>query len=415
MRDVEDQLRIYGDAIETEQANGPHARTVVDVATHRPRRGLLVASALVIVVALLAGGASLVTRDRSHGTSAVRTSGTRQRSTSGKITASLRLDKTTVHQGEDILGTVTFNNRTGHVVAYTSGSNACLGRWQVALGKDSPDRAAEYPDCDTAGTNRRALKFQPGRHRLRILLPTTFNSCGERGEPKCGGAPLQAPLLPSQRTNVWLVTPKSVVQAMRAHPLKIISPPTPRFCVAKNLAVGDGGPIPTTTLRPPGIAVHRLVVMNVGRRGCQLDGDPATWVTTSSGNTETPLAEPSDSSRRRIILRPKAQASFLADIVLNHVFAVPLVGPINCGALQIHVRLPDHGGTIELAPDPSGVQSLPEPQPFNPDRSPPGLKFSTWPATLACATSITVLTGFVPGAHADATLLDQPRPPKRRA
>ena len=413
MRDVEDQLRIYGVAVEQAQATGPFATTVVDVVAPRPRRGVLVAGAVIIVAALFAGGAALFTRDRSHGMSAVRTTGTRPVGTGREVTGSFHLDKTTVHQGEDITGTVTFDNRTGHVVTFASRPNPCIGRWQIALGKNNPDRAAEYLDCDTAGTNPRALKFGPGRHRIRILLPTTFNSCGERSEPKCGGAPLQSPLLPSQRTNVWLVTPKSVVQAMRAHPLKIIGPPTPRFCVAKNLAVGDGGPILTTSLRPPGIAVHRLVVMNVGRRGCQLDGDPATWVTTSSGNTEPPLAEPSDSSRRRIILRPKAQASFLADIVLNHVFVVPLVGPITCGALQIHVRLSDHGGTIELAPNPSGVQSLP--QPLNPDRSPPGLQFSTWPATLACATSITVLTGFVPGAHADATLLGPPRLPKRHA
>ena len=377
---------------------------------------MLVAGAVIIVAALFAGGAALlVARDRSNGTSAVRTTGPRPVGTSNAVTASLRLDQTTVHQGEDITGTVTFDNRTSHVVWFRSRRSACVGRWRVALGVDRPDPAAETAVCDLAGANPRALKFGPGRHRIRILLPTTFNSCGERGEPKCGGAPLQAPLLPSQRTNVWLVTPKSVVEAKRAHPVKIIGPPTPQFCAAKSLAVGDGGPILTTSLRPPGIAVHRLVVMNVGRRGCQLDGDPATWVTTSSGSIEPTLTEPSGSSRRRVILRPKAEASFLADIVLNHVFAVPLVGPINCGALQIHVRLPDHGGTIELAPDPSGVQSVPEPQPFNPDRSPPGLRFSTWPPTLACATSITALTGFVAGAHADATLLDRPRPAKRRA
>ena len=409
MRDVEDQLRIYGDAVESEQAKGPYATTVVDVVARRPRHGLLVAGALVAVVALAAGVTFAATRGRSHTTSAVRTTGTRPRSTSGKITASLRLDKATVHQGEDIVGTVTFDNRTGHVVAFTSGSNACLGRWQVALGKDDPDRAAEYSDCDTAGTNRRALKFGPGRHRIRILLPTTFNSCGERGEPRCGAAPLQAPLLPPQRTQVWLVAPKGIVRPVHPQPLRILGPPKIPFCSATNLAVADGGPILTTTTRPAGVTVHRLVVRNTGRRTCQLDGAPATWVSTPAVNVEPPLIDARTPRPERVILRLSSQASFLADVAETAAFATPLAMRDAClTSTRIHLRLPDQGGSLDLA-----AESVPADH--TGERAPPpvpgaGLVRS---ATLACTSSITALTGFVPGAHADATLLDPSRPTKR--
>ena len=410
MRDVEDQLRIYGDAIEQDQTKRPDATTVVEVATHGPRRGLLVACGLIIVAALLAGGAALVTRGRYHATSAVHTTDTRPRATNHKVTASLRLDQTTVHQGEDITGTVTFDNRANHVVAFTTGSNACLGRWQVALGKDNPDRAAEYLDCDTAGTNPRALRFGPGRHRIRMLLPTTFNSCGERGEPKCAGAPLQAPLLPAQRTNVWLVTPRGIVQGARAHPLRILGPPGPRFCAVTDLGLIDGGPILTTTPRPSGVTVHRLVVANTGRRTCQLDGAPATWVSTPTNNVEPPLNDARDPRPERVILRPNAQASLLVEVDQSGWIPLSVEAQRCRTETRIHLRLPDHGGSIDLA-----AESVPADH--TGERAPPPVPGAgvVRSATLACATSITALTGFVLGAHVDATLLDPPRPTRRHA
>src|SRR3954454_22900240 len=137
MRDVEDQLRAYGDAVEGAITGAPSVRA--------GRVGGVFRGALVgaVVLGLVVVGTIAVRDDGSGGEHA---STATTRPATAPVTARLRLDRTVVHRGEDVLATVVFDNRTARVV---EAPGVCVPRWAVEIGRTRADAVRgryEYTD-----------------------------------------------------------------------------------------------------------------------------------------------------------------------------------------------------------------------------------------------------------------------------
>ena len=125
MPDIEDSLRRYADALERS------ATARVD-APPRRRRGLLVACAVAFAVVTIASTAVLMTRGDHP--SRVSTVGQSSTSTTAPldpnvwITATVKLDKKTFIQGEDVTGEITFTNHLP-TDAFVRDDHGCLEKW----------------------------------------------------------------------------------------------------------------------------------------------------------------------------------------------------------------------------------------------------------------------------------------------
>ena len=347
MRDVEEQLRIYGDSI-------LDGEDVATVSAAPRRRSLVFASAAIVVIAALAGALLVVgedQRDQSAVRTVPRSPETKHRGP--KVTAELHLDKNVVHRGEDVTGTVVFENRTGRKFVAGYPNSQCLPRWVAWIGRTRKlGIPAQTTDCPNE-SSARVMVLQPGTTRVPLVLPSTYVSCGEPESPRCPRdgqkPPTSAPLLPKQHTKVWLSA--GGINVGRPQALQITGPPRVPFCHAADVAVTDSGPADGSS---DARQVHRFLVRTVSRRPCQLEGAPQVWVLIVGGapidpTTQTgvfpPALPPPSGPGASVVLRRSASAAFLVQIrrASNAV--------ARCKPLRIRVVLPNQGGRVDLSSD----------------------------------------------------------------
>ena len=314
MRDVEEQLRAYGDAVEGAPAGGPSLRA------GRARgvlRGALVAA---VVLALFVVGVLVL---RTDGSDRGRASTATTAAPGAPVTAALRLDRAVVHRGEDVLGAVTFVNRTDHVV---EAPGVCLPRWAVEIGRTRADAVrnrVETSDCSPRG---RGMRFPPGTTRHRFVVATTPHVCSAA----TGCVPFRP-----QRTRVWLLADAPGVGSARPVPLRIVGPPAPPFCRGADLEAAPPTPL---TSEAAGGGRYRVVV-HTPVRSCVLVGAPFVTPTRNEGETDHPVARP-----EVIRLRRGTSASFTVTLVPPTAL-VPSV----CFTAPLSMTLPNGGGTVPLS------------------------------------------------------------------
>ena len=325
MRDVEEQLRAYGDAVErAPAAGGPSLRA------GRARgvlRGALVAA---FVLALIVVG---VLVQRSDGSDRGRASTATTRAPGAPVTAELGLDRAVVHRGEDVLGTVTFVNRTDHVV---EAPGTCLPRWAVEIGRTRADAVrnrVETTDCSPRG---RGMRFPPGTTRHRFVVATSPHVCSMA----TGCVPF-----PPQRTRVWLLADAPGVGRSRPVALRIVGPPAPPFCRGADLVAAPPAPV---TSDAAGGGRYRVVLHRSGRP-CVLVGAPFVTPTRNEGEADHPVARP-----EVIRLRRRASASFTVTLVPPTAVTADvdidlLVPPSVCFTAPLSITLPNGGGTVPLS------------------------------------------------------------------
>ena len=333
MRDVEDQLRAYGDSI----LDGDDVATV---SAAPRRRSLVFASAAIVVIAALAG-ALLVAGDDQHEHSAVRTvpSSPELKRGGPKVTAELHLDKHVVHRGEDVTGTVVFENRTSRGIVLRRAPDGCGARVYVVQSRqplDGPSMCLDAPDAP-----QRILAVGPSRSAYRFTVPTVDVETLCPRVVTCSIAP--------RTTEVALVAPE--IRKSSDQSLRIIGAPRVPFCHAADVAVTDSGPADGGS---DPRQVHRFLVRNVSRRPCQLAGAPEVWILHVDGaqvdpTTQTdvfpPALPPPSGPGASVVLRRGASAAFLVQI--RH----PSNRSVRCKPLRIRVGLPDQGGRVDLRSD----------------------------------------------------------------
>jgi hypothetical protein len=355
MRDVEEQLRAYGDAVEAATAGGSSGRA------GRVRgvlRGALVAA---VVLAMLVVGVLVQRRD---GSDRGRASTATTRAPGAPVTAELHLDRTVVHRGEDVLGTVTFANRTDHVV---EAPGTCLPRWAVEIGRTRTDAVRNRVETTDCGPRGRGMRFPPGTTRHRFVVATSPHVCSMA----TGCVPFRP-----QRTKVWLLADAPGVGRSRPVPLRILGPSRPPFCRGADLVAALPTPV---TSDAAGGGRYRVVVRSSGRP-CVLLGAPFVTPTRNEGEADHPVARP-----EVIRLRRGASASFTVTLVpptavTANVDIDLLVPTFVCFTAPLSITLPNGGGTVPL------------PSPFAPaPGAPPG-----------CATAVAERpSNFVPGSPGD--------------
>lgn len=345
MRDVEDQLRIYGDSI----LDGDDVATV---SAPPRRRSLVFASAAIVVIAALAG-ALLVAGDDQREHSAVHTVSPSPETKHGpKVTAELHLDKNVVHRGGDVTGNITFRNRTGaQFVARVRGTD-CLPRWAVSIGRTRRlARVAETPDCPRE-TSPRTMVLAPGVTTIPFTVPTVYMSCGGREALRCPRegekAPDRPPLLPPQHTKVWLSAGSLPVGPAR--PLRIVGPPRVPFCTSRDVTASDTGQLAKQSGVVNAESIRGLFVLPTGPRSCQLDGVPEIALVTSTGARVVMPTAPEAAKARA--LRPRRFVIARNGRIGGAAIWVRVDRDPNsiarCKALRIQVVLPDQGGTVNV-------------------------------------------------------------------
>jgi hypothetical protein len=274
-----------------------------------------------VIAAVIAGFVVVTRPDDGRGDARVATRPQHGRDDRGEpVTATLRLDSSVVHRGQDVLGTVTFRNRSDRTIDVRDGYG-CPKRWAVVAGAQHPDGPPEFLDCTGRG---RALTFPPGTTTRRVQIPTSA-ACVE-GQP-CG------PSAREGRTKIWLLADAPEVRVPAPVELRVVGPPTPRFCRASDLVITN--PTPTGARNR-----YRLVVRNPART-CELLGAAIVTPVVDQVGPDLPARRPAP-----IRLRRGDAATF----------AVTLARPGICQLGALAVQLPNGGGTLPI----------PGPLPFGP-------------------------------------------------
>jgi hypothetical protein len=286
-------------------------------------RGTLLAAAVVVVVAVVAVVAART--DDGSRAARVATRPTGAHHPREPVIASLRLDASVVHRGQDVLATVVFRNRSDRTIDVRD-AQGCPKRWAVVAGEHRPEAAPEFADCSGRG---RALTFPPGTTTRRTRIPTS--AVCTAGRP-CG------PTARVGRANVWLLADAPEIRVPGPARLRVIGIPSPPFCRASDLVITSPGPTRTA-------GRYRLVVRNPTRT-CELLGAPI--VSPPAGPLGSMLP---DRRPPAIRLRRGRAASFTVTLTRA-------TGP-GCSLGGLTVQLPNGGGTMPV----------PGPLPFG---APPG-------------------------------------------
>ncbi len=146
------------------------------------------------------------------------------------VTTEVHVDNPVVHQGDDVTGTVVFDNRTAHTVYL---SDQCGHGWIAAVAPrgERPD-VAVTADCRllprlepgaTVPAAMRDIVAPPGRTTVSFHASTRRNSCtgpGGSGVPRClpdGSMPPFA----AGPAQLWLVTAGSIAHLQIPSPIDI--------------------------------------------------------------------------------------------------------------------------------------------------------------------------------------------------
>jgi hypothetical protein len=125
------------------------------------------------------------------------------------VTVELEVDQTVVVAGEDVTGTMVFDNHLATPVRLTSGG--CAAKWTVVVGAGNKNPGAAFAaECLLPGN---ATPLAPGTTRVPFRAPTTYQACGGDASsapslPTCVGG--RMPLLPAGSATLWFATDGTV-------------------------------------------------------------------------------------------------------------------------------------------------------------------------------------------------------------
>lgn len=202
--------------------------------TRRHKRHLVQATAgataLAIAIAAVAVIATRPANDNVGSVIATQAPTTTTLDPSIWVTTELRVDQSSIAQGQQVTGTVVFVNRTDRLVQLTD-DNGCLDRWAIAVGAGSaqPEQAFTT-ECVVVTGNGVSTRLGPmylelpvGRTVRTFSAPATYQSCA--AFLKCGQQSTLPPL-PAGPAKVWFLTRGSIAHLQAPDPVSITITPS---------------------------------------------------------------------------------------------------------------------------------------------------------------------------------------------
>ena len=116
------------------------------------------------------------------------------------VTVEIQLDQHQVQQGQDVTGTIVFNNTTSKRVTFAN-DNGCVGKWAVIV-EHGDTRPTSFPitlECaHTPASPAKYTDFPPGVTRVPFRAITLYSTCSGDSCPRA---------LPVGLANLWFVGP----------------------------------------------------------------------------------------------------------------------------------------------------------------------------------------------------------------
>ena len=282
------------------------------------------------------------------------------------VTATVKLDKKTFIQGEDVTGEITFTNHlpTDAVITDATG---CLQKWGVGI---APGRLRidvyQTSECRSGPTfavpTGTYLAFRPGITRVPLRIAGTFQSCTGSdsttpGTPRCR-ANGRMPNLPVGRARIQLVVDGSSGRVTAPGPIPIRVVPRgsrPPFCRGAQISVRE-----TEVSLASGSGRATFATTNVSRRPCTLDGYPeigidSDLVTTTERYSQI-MSDHGDSflmprvRSRPVAVPPGGTASFSVGYSTRSAANDSGNDPGNCSRklTTLPTRLPDSRDLVDV-------------------------------------------------------------------